>query len=240
MTTIELMNCENDKVIAGIANGEVKKLNMIIIERRDVESGSLKDTIVRFAGTTDKELKDAFAETIKNTQSEDSEETISVIAATEDVMHGYIDEDSDDAEAAMEEMLQWIYDRNNYNVLDSEDISYNYESLEGAILVNWSWDKYVGYARNFDSVEYCTDKTATTKDCLPVDAVNKLQQSCLISASELADIASVTDLIARLEAEIKSMGKWNQAINIEEAVRQLYEDAERHPNLYYLPVNNMN
>ena len=67
---------------------------------------------------------------------------------------------------------------------DERVIHYEYESVEGALLVFWSWDRYVGYARNFEEVRSGYYKE-TTEMCIPIDKTFSRQCTVLAKASEL-------------------------------------------------------
>ena len=53
----------------------------------------------------------------------------------------------------LEKLIREFYDIYNGNIKEEEK-KYDYESLDGDILIEWSWERYIGYARNFIALRY--------------------------------------------------------------------------------------
>lgn len=53
----------------------------------------------------------------------------------------------------LEKLISDYYDIRDGNIRE-ETKRYSYESLEGDILIEWSWERYIGYARNFRGIRY--------------------------------------------------------------------------------------
>ena len=67
---------------------------------------------------------------------------------------------------------------------DVKEVSYNYPSVEGALLVVWNWEKYVGYARNINEIRRGM-YGETEEICCKEDKVFRPQVDVLCTAAEL-------------------------------------------------------
>ena len=97
-----------------------------------------------------------------------------------------------------------------YNPLDERSIecaNYDFDkSLEGAVLVFWSWERYIGYARKLLEVRraYSDDtEVLLTKQ----DRVCAIQCDVLLTASDVEEADNLNEAI--LERLENSSWKWN-------------------------------
>ena len=67
---------------------------------------------------------------------------------------------------------------------DERVINYEYRSVDGDLLVFWSWNRYVGYARDFEEVREGM-YGETTEMCIPIDKTFSRQCTVLAKADEL-------------------------------------------------------
>ena len=84
------------------------------------------------------------------------------------------------------------------------------EDLEGAVIVVWNWEKYVGYARNFERVRYGesgeTDNSINTGN---LERTFRGNQSVLLEAKEIEGLEGEELLEAVNEALSAGNYKWN-------------------------------
>lgn len=66
----------------------------------------------------------------------------------------------------------------------SEYVYYDYPSVEGAVLVFWSYQRYVGYCRKCEEIRF-GESGETEKLCMPIDEVRRTQCSVLCDADEV-------------------------------------------------------
>ena len=53
----------------------------------------------------------------------------------------------------LEKLIREYYNIHDGNIKEDRK-RYGYESLHGDILIEWNWERYIGYARNFRSIRY--------------------------------------------------------------------------------------
>jgi hypothetical protein len=93
------------------------------------------------------------------------------------------------------------------------------ESIEGSILVYWNWEKYVGYARNLESIDYAPYQM-TEKDLHPgnEDSRFKTNVSVLVDADELLDLTDCEKIELIQEKLESGTWKWNYFRNNPESI----------------------
>lgn len=104
-------------------------------------------------------------------------------------------------------------------IADSEFVHHNYRSLEGAIIIEWHWDSYVGYARKFETLRigrYGEDESIL----IDVDQTYKTQYRVLAWPDELTGDNWNNSLMCLYE--ICDMGKWNNEGEAECAINRLF------------------
>jgi hypothetical protein len=95
-------------------------------------------------------------------------------------------------------------------------VEYEYESLEGCILVFWSWQTHVGYCRKCEEIRYAYSDE-TSKMCILEDRCYRTQCSVLCEAKELEGLSreDINNLVNQKLGE--SHWKWqNNAYRIAE------------------------
>lgn len=104
-------------------------------------------------------------------------------------------------------------------VADSEYVYHEYRSLEGAVVIEWHWETYMGYARKFECVRY-GHRDEDEAICIDVDHTYKTQYSVLAWPEDLSD-----DDCKNLQMclnEIYGMGKWQTEGAAERAINDMF------------------
>lgn len=90
------------------------------------------------------------------------------------------------------------------------------DDITGAVIVRWSYEKYVGYARNLQDIgiagEYPFHEFTTEKDLITgnEDSTFRSNYSVLLSKDEVDDASSTSALKEAVEEELQSGSwKWN-------------------------------
>lgn len=93
---------------------------------------------------------------------------------------------------------------------DVETIEPTGESIEGAVIVEWSWEKYVGYCRNFHGLRF-GESNETEQDLITGNEERTFNRnlSILVEASELEGLTDAEKVEAIKEAFSQSHWKWN-------------------------------
>lgn len=87
------------------------------------------------------------------------------------------------------------------------------QSLEGKILVIWSWDKYIGYARECHEIKVGT-ASDTMEMCVPVNMVFKRQCSV---------VGSITDSFFEVYDNLMNgTWKWRNPITVEHELENIF------------------
>lgn len=146
---------------------------------------------------------------------------------TEDEIAEFINEDM-----SVEEFLRDYYDNPHYNrELKEEICSYpddedciegaNYDfnkSLDGAILIVWSWHRYTGYARKCEEIRYAyykeTEEVLTKQDRTFVSQID-----VLLTAEEVEECKDDEELKERLmERCFDGTWKWTNPGTVENMI----------------------
>lgn len=86
-----------------------------------------------------------------------------------------------------------------------------YKNIEGALLLNWSWDRYIGYSRNFHSIRYASADETTERDILSnnEESTNKIVTCVLLYKDEMENLTD-TELKDKIIDELTTyFDKWN-------------------------------
>lgn len=125
--------------------------------------------------------------------------------------------DGDPKRSSLFQLEQYIIDNNDWINLDVPNYDFD-KSIEGAIIVFWSWKTYVGYCRKFEGMRYAgyneTERMLTKQDSTFVT-----QCSILMTAEE---VAASEGLRADLEDALWNRGwKWNNTHAVYAAIDEL-------------------
>ncbi len=84
------------------------------------------------------------------------------------------------------------------------------DEIEGAIVVRWNWEKYIGYARNFEGLRYAyCDETDNSIDTGNLERTFRSNESVLLTAEEIDGLEG-QDLLDRINEELSlTHYKWN-------------------------------
>ncbi len=110
-----------------------------------------------------------------------------------------------------------IDDPDDDEIIECANYDHN-KSIEGAIVVTWQWDRYIGYARTFlglDTAGHDDTEAVLAKQ----DKVFVAQRDIVLTAEEVAQSA---DIAADLTAALLDRGswKWRNPDAIRQAIEQ--------------------
>lgn len=118
-----------------------------------------------------------------------------------------------------EEIGRMVADEDGWNGYPIDCANYNYDkTLEGAILVMWSWQTYVGYARKCEGIRYgYSDDTEAllTKQ----DKVNAGQVDVVMTAEEVEQAGD--DLKEELSTRLHNGWKWTNPNHVDFLIEML-------------------
>lgn len=100
---------------------------------------------------------------------------------------------------------------------DSRDVEYQYKSVDGALLVFWSWNRYIGYARDLQEIRegmYSEDESI----CIKQDKTFVTQCDVLIEKQELEGL-SREDRRSLIEQRLGE-SQWKWTMKAEAAIRR--------------------
>lgn len=124
--------------------------------------------------------------------------------------------DGDPKRSSLRELEQYILNYSDWINLDVPNYNFD-ESIEGSIVVCWSWDRYVGYARKFEELRYAycgeTKRLLTKRDSTFVQ-----QYDIVMTADE---IASCDDLEQELYDRLIGDWKWRNTNAVERAISEI-------------------
>lgn len=242
------------EIVKAVLSGNVNTLYVIISRTYDDDkeyNGDLKwFNEPYFAGTALQEAQDAMnAAAAEAAEDVEEYQRITLLANKITVSaadFANLDEDFDDADAEM--AIEEIVDAHKegaddvpeaYGEWDSMDVFPEYESMEDAILVYYSWEPYVGYARKFHRLEYCIEDK-TTRSCAPKDKAFSVECEMLVSHAEIQKCNSASELRELMNDRLRSMGKWkhdtgNHYTVIDAFLDDCYNNDSYH--IYQLPEN---
>lgn len=242
------------EIVNEVLSGKVNTLYVIISRTYDDDKEYFCDLKWHnepyFAGTTLQEAQDAMnAAAAEAAEDVEEYQRITLLANKITVSaadFADLDEDFDDADAEM--AIEEIVDAHKegaddvpeaYGEWDSMDVYPEYESMEDGILVYYSWEPYVGYARKFHRLEYCIEDK-TTLSCAPKDKAFSVECEMLVSPAEVQGCNSASELRELMNERLRSMGKWkhdtgNHYTVIDAFLDDCYNNDSYH--IYQLPEN---
>lgn len=242
------------EIVNAVLSGKVNTLYVIISRTYDDDKEYFCDLKWHnepyFAGTTLQEAQDAMnAASAEAAEDVEEYQRITLLANKITVSpadFADLDEDFDDADAEM--AIEEIVDAHKegaddvpeaYGEWDSMDVFPEYESMEDAILVYYSWEPYVGYARKLIRLEYCLEDK-TTLSCAPTDKAFSVECERLVSPAEVQNCKNASELRELMNERLRSMGKWkhdtgNHYKVIDAFLEDCYNNDSYH--IYQLPEN---
>ena len=128
-------------------------------------------------------------------------------------------EDMGDAAYGDGELLEVFNEHRDFD--DSIYVDYKYESVEGALLVFWSWHRYIGYARDLGEIRegwYGEDESI----CIKRDKTFVTQCDVLIGKDELEGL-SRDDRRALIEQRLGE-SHWKWTMKAESVIRHYLRD----------------
>ena len=128
-------------------------------------------------------------------------------------------------EEVMSEILKEIIYGNWEDVINHDDKDFNYEfkSLDGAVLVFWSWQTYIGYARKCIDIRDAFDETEEI--LVKKDHVFVPQADVIITAEEAKEL-SIEDRRRLLEQRLLEEGDWRWQNNAQKYIDEYMEKYE--------------
>lgn len=241
MKTINSYNFS--EILNGVKNGQVS--NIYIISSQTFEDDANGDTQLKcnnepyFAGATIEEATEALENAASLTSADQFEyielsvRAISVNADTfaemdqnedaEDIILDFADENADDAEYLDDDLTK---------IVKAE-----YDNLDGAILVYWSWHNYIGYARTFKRFEVCNDPHMTSLSCKPSDSIFRENCNVLVSPAEVKACKNASELRDLMNDRMAKMKSWRNDYNVDEFLQKAYENSRDYG--YELPENDI-
>lgn len=243
MKTISSFNFT--EIINDIKSGKVDSLCLVTSDRYEDGEDDIKFIEANepyFAGTTEDEARECINAVEADTHPAEYEminlKALQLHVTAEDFA-GF-DEYYDDAEEFIWNFIdEHSGEADNLGTYDwsERSVCHEYESMKGGIVLYWSWDRYVGYARTFERLEYCMDDV-TTIICKPVDQVFKTQRTLLVDPEEIQECKNASELRDIIQQRFDNMGLWDKDCNAEEFLLEEYATAKRL-RLDYLPENDM-
>ena len=129
----------------------------------------------------------------------------------------------EDAEFADSDLIDLIEAQSSYpwDMEEWRDVTYKYESVEGALLIVWSWNRYTGYARDIKEIRegiYGEDESI----CIKRDKVFVPQVDVLVKKEELEGL-SREDRRSLIEQRLGE-SQWKWTMKAENAIRRYIHD----------------
>lgn len=229
------------EILKGIKSGNIDTLCIVTSELYEDDKECPEHTgrvELYFAGTTGDECRNAINKLADECQPE-IYTMVELFASQIHVMpEDFEDSDEDFAE---DEIMNYIAEHYEYSDnIGTDDwnhrtVRYKYESMKDGIIIYWSWETYIGYARKFKKIEYLTDYFNTFM-CKPVDKVFHTQCSLLVSPAEMKELKSASELRDLIISNLNSMGKWRNNCDVDDFLKGIYED-NLFCHSYQLPYN---
>lgn len=123
-----------------------------------------------------------------------------------------------------DEKLFDIINEECYNDWDDtvKEVSYSYPSVQGAILVIWGWERYVGYSRMIHEIRYGM-RGEDESICCPLDTTYRPQASVIATAEEMEGL-SKAELHSLLETKLLEEGDWRWTSQASGYIRNYLND----------------
>lgn len=136
-----------------------------------------------------------------------------LVAEEGETLHVYLQKVNVDGGEFEDEELEGLESHEDlYNLIGSDGytidygvVFHYYDSVEGALLLEWRWNRYIGYSREYVGVRFGRYKE-TTELCLPIDRTFARQTSLILTADEIAELGD--DALNVAYDRICEMGKW--------------------------------
>ena len=231
------------EILNGIRNGQVSKLYIIssqtFSDDINCETEFKWDNEPYFAGSTIEEATEDL-EDVTAITSADEFEYIELSVRTILVnVNTFADVDDDDN---TEDIILCFAGENASNA-ECEDydlmrrVWFEYDNIDGAILVYWSWNTYIGYSRKFIRFELCNNPYVTTLYCKPSKRV--FQENCdvLVNPSEVKACKNASELLNLMNERMAAMKLWRNDYNASEFLQYAYKNSKRYG--YELPENDL-
>ena len=243
-TIMKTINSYNfSEILNGVKNGKVS--NLYIIYSQTFEDDANGETQLKwnnepyFAGATIEEATEALDDAASITSADQFEYVeLSVRAIfvnddtfaemdededAEDIILDFADENADDAEYMDDDLTRRI---------EAE-----YENLDGAILVYWSWHQYIGYARTFRYFEVCNNPYMTSLSCKPSERTFRENCDVLVSPAEVKECKNASELRDLMSERMSEMKLWRNDYSVDEFLKNAYENSRDFG--YELPENDL-
>ena len=241
MKTINSYNFS--EILNGVNNGQVSNIYIIcsqtFADDANGESELKWNNEPYFAGSTIEDATEALEDAASITSADKfqyvelSVRAISVNADTfadmdeddeaEDIILDFAEENADDAEYLDDDLTK---------IVKAE-----YENIDGAILVYWSWHNYIGYARTFQRFELCNDIHMTSLSCKPSERTFSENCDVLVSAAEVKACKNASELLDLMNERMAAMKLWRNDYNVDEFLQKAYENSRAYG--YELPENDI-
>lgn len=241
MKTINSYNFS--EILNGVKNGQVS--NIYIICSQTFEDDANGETQLKwdnepyFAGATIEEATEAIEDVASITSPDYFEYVELDVRAISVNVDTFSDmDDDDDAEDIILDFAHENADDAEYINDDlSRRIEIEYENLDGAILVYWSWHNYIGYARTFQRFDLCNDIHMTSLSCKPSDSAFRENCEVLISPAEVKACKNASELRELMNDRMAKMKSWSNDYNVDEFLKNAYENSRDFG--YELPENDL-
>lgn len=244
MKTISSFNFS--EIINDIKSGKIDSLCIVTSERYEDDDYDLEFIEANepyFAGTTADEARSCINAVEADTHPDEYEminlKALQLHVSAED-FDDY-DEECDDAEEFLGNFIdEHSIEADNLGTSDwnVRSVRYYYNSMQDGIVLYWSWERHVGYARTFKRLEYCMENINTLR-CKPVDHAFSTQCTLLVSPSEVKECQNASELRDLIQQRFDDMKLWRNDCKAEEFLRNVYADAEKFHGIYNLPENDI-
>ena len=221
-------------IIDKILNNEIKEIFAVIVYVHKLESNYTDTERTEFVCSVD-EAKKLQRQIYNAYEVDDMEEEIyievKVMKADKELLQegldeGYI-EDDDDLKYSWLQSIEYFEDDERFLSLLKQ---YDYKSLEGALILEWCWDRYVGYAQKYIGFQIGTyeDESIT----IPQDYTYKSQFSVVLSKDEIESCDTDWDLYKAIDAELfRILDKCNSYPDTDE-IDDMIDEIYGHSWLY--------
>lgn len=192
------------KAIEKIKNREMVDVYCVEVysEMHDSVDMYLLDEPCRAFGDLEEAM--AYHQKLVETLSAEEGETLHVYLQKANVDGGEFEDEELDGLESHKDLYNLIGSTSDTNI-DYGVVPHYYDSVEGALLLEWRWNRYIGYSREYVGVRLGRYKE-TTELCLPIDRTFARQTSLILTADEIAELGD--DALNVAYDRICEMGKW--------------------------------
>lgn len=103
-----------------------------------------------------------------------------------------------------------------------EQVSFAYPSVQGALLVIWGWERYVGYSRMIHEIRYGMYGEDESM-CCPIDNTYSPQASVIATAADLEGL-SKAETYSLIETKLFEEGDWRWTSQARGCIRSYLSD----------------